>query len=53
MAIYNSDMTGVIVAEDETHYVIQFEKSKYCVLRSSIESKNITEDENKSLEIFQ
>ena len=36
---YNKDMTGVIVDQNDTHVLIQFEKAKYCVPKVGIKDK--------------
>ncbi len=45
--LYNPEMTGTIIDENETHYLIKFEKSIYCVAKSGIEREKIIEESNK------
>jgi len=39
---YNKDMSGIIIDENSTHVVIQFDKgNNHCILKSGIEEKQI------------
>jgi hypothetical protein len=44
---YNKDMTGIVLTENDTHILIQFEKTRYCVAKNGIEKKDIINGNTK------